>query len=414
MPRIGNGFFIACMVVTLAGCKKQAPVSFSHWVQSDRTLTTQSAASAKFIAAGNEVEARARSQAGVDSKGRPMTPLTERTTFYPKQKADARAVVGPSRAQALAAAQEAFSFGYEPTGLNNPPKYLSGLRLIGFSLVWDIEDAIANQNYDAAISACGSATRLGFALMGGGAYEASLGSSLINQARLKMTPVLGSLSALQLGKLASAIQKASVNRPAMQVSVENERDNMLLSLQQAQDYFADNKLDVLQEKLGSSAKDQIDQLKSLEDDQAKGKEVFDWIGNDINTRTDWYLKKVKIPRKVGLPPKLQERKQYQMLYRYFGTNIENLVPLLQTTYCRTELFVLECYLMQKQRMRKSLPKSLASFSRSAILDPFTGEPFYYKVAGNSYVLYSAGEDGIDNGGVTDSNFRSPDLLLEKK
>ena len=102
-----------------------------------------------------------------------------------------------------------------------------------------------------------------------------------------------------------------------------------------------------------------------------------------------------------------------MLYRYFGSNIENLVPLLQSTYCRTQLFILECYLKQKLKVQKPLPNNLEAFSRSAILDPFTGEPFYYKAGDNSYILYSAGEDGIDNGGATDSSYRYPDMKLEK-
>lgn len=401
------------MVATLAGCRKQAPVSFTHWGPTEHAAGGSSAAFTKLVAAGEEVERRARAAALPDSKGRPTTPVTARTTFFPKQRSEAREVVGQSRSAALAAATDVINFDYTPVGLNPPPAYLGGLRLIGFTLIWDIDEAITNQDYDKAIVGCGSATRLGFALMGGGAFEASLGASLINQARLKMVPYLGSLNALQLGKLGAALQKASLNRPAMQVSVENERDNMLLTLQQAQDMFAENKLDRLLEKLGSSAKDQVDQLQALESDQAKGKELFDWIGNDITTRTEWYLKKVKNPRKVGLPPKLEDKRQYRMLYRYFGSNIENLVPLLQSTYCRTQLFILECYLKQKQKMQRELPTSLRAFSRSAILDPFTGEPFYYKSGDSSYILYSAGEDGIDNGGMTDTSFRYPDMLLEK-
>ena len=195
--------------------------------------------------------------------------------------------------------------------------------------------------------------------------------------------------------------------------MENERENMLLTLQQAQDLFAENKLDQLQLKLGSSSKDVIEQLKSLENDQAKGKELFDWIGNDISTRTEWYLKKVKNPRKLSLPPKLDEKKQYRMLYRYFGSNIQNLVPLLQATYCRTQLFILEVYLSQKQKAQRPLPETLEAFSRSAVLDPFTGDPFYYKVNQNTYIIYSAGENGIDNLGETDSSYRYPDMTLEK-
>ena len=395
------------------GCRKQAPVTFTRWTSTERNVVSENRPFAALIAAGNEVQQRAVAAATPDAKGRPTTPITSRTTFFPKQRAEARAIIGKSAASALKAASEQINFNYTPSGLNGPPPYLSGLRLIGLSYVWDVEEAVSNQDFERAIKACGNATKLGFALMGGGAYEASLGASIINDARLKLLPSFGSLNALQLSKLGSALQKSSTNRPPMQVSVENERENMLLTLQQAQDLFAENKLDQLQLKLGSSSKDVIEQLKSLENDQAKGKELFDWIGNDISTRTEWYLKKVKNPRKLSLPPKLDEKKQYRMLYRYFGSNIQNLVPLLQATYCRTQLFILEVYLSQKQKAQRPLPETLEAFSRSAVLDPFTGDPFYYKVNQNTYIIYSAGENGIDNLGETDSSYRYPDMTLEK-
>lgn len=398
----------------LAGCRKQPPVVFTQWVvpnaESERP---ESAASAKLVAAGNTVDQQAKLSAKPDSKGRLSSPITTRTTFFPKQKSEARRVIGNSRKDALEAAKSMSYFPYVPTGLASPPAYLSGLRLICMSFVWDIEEAIANHDYPKAIIACGSATRLGFALMGGGAYEASLGSSIINQARQKMVPIMPSLSGLQLGQLASAIQKSSANRPPMQISIENERNNMLVCLQQAQDFFENNKLDRLKEKLGSSSKDTIDFLQSLRDEPEKGKELFDWIGNDISARSEWYLKLVKNPRKAGIPPKKDPAKSKLMIYRYFGSSIENLVPMLQSTYCRTELFILECYLKQKLKTQRPLPTSLKPFSRSAVIDPFTAEPFYYKAGASSYLLYSAGEDGIDNGGTTDSSFRYPDLMLEK-
>ena len=415
MPRIGNLLTLALLMLAFSGCRNRAPISYNHWTTTNtRTSGQSNAASEKLIAAGNTVYEMAKATSKPDKNGKLTASITTRTTFFPKQKAESRKIIGGERARALAAAKEITAFNFNPTGLSVPPQYLSGLRLIGLSFIWDIEEAISNHDYDKAIVACGSATQLGYALMGGGAYEASLGSSLINAARLRMVQVLRSLSGLQLSKLGSVLQKASANRPPMQVSIENERDNMLLGLQQAQDFFENNKLDRLRERLGVSAKDTIDMLESLEKDPEKGKALFDYIGNDIQARTEWYLKQVKNPRKAGLPPKKDETKSKLMFYRYFGSSIENLVPMLQSTYCRTQLFVLECYLKQKMKMQKPLPESLSLFSKSAIIDPFTAEPFYYKSSKSSYLLYSAGEDGIDNGGTTDtSSYRYPDLMLEK-
>jgi hypothetical protein len=347
-----------------------------------------------------------------DKKGRLAAPITTRTNFFPKQKLEARKVIGNARSAAISAVQSIKSLNYAPTGIAPPSTYLSGLKLIGQSILWDIEDAINAHNFDAAIVACGSATRLGYALMSGGAFEASLGTSLINQARQKMIPVLGSLSALQLGKLGSAVQKSMANRPSMEIAIGNERDNLLLGLQQVQDMFESKKLDRLQERLGVSSKDTVDQLRNLEKDPEKGKALFDMLGNDIKDRSGWFLRLVKNPGTTELPPKRDESKSKQMFFRYFASNIDVMVPMMQITYCRTQLFILECYLKQKLKQQQPLPTSLKAFSRSATIDPFTGEEFYYHAGPKSYLIYSAGEDAIDNGGNTDTSSRRPDLWLE--
>ena len=414
MPRIGNLLFIALLMLGITGCRKPAEVTFTKWAsQESRVTNPENSDSNRLMAAGNTVEQQAKLTAKPDTKGRLAAPITTRTNFFPKQKMEARKVIGSSRAAALSAAQSIKTINYVPTGLAMPPPYLSGLRLIGASFIWDIEDAIHNHDYDKAIVACGSATKLGNSLMSGGANEASLGASLINQARQKMVPVLGTLSGFQLGKLGSAIQKASSNRPPIYLAIQNEKENMLLSLQQAQDMFESKKLDQLQEQIGLSAKDTVDMLKSLEKEPEKAKALFDSIGNDIVARSEFYLKLVKNPQMSGLPPKKDEKKSKLMLFRYFASNLESLVPMMRSTYCRTQLFILECYLKQKMKFQKPLPSSLSAFSESATIDPFTGEKFYYKASPLSYLLYSAGEDLVDDGGKTDSSFREPDLLLEK-
>jgi hypothetical protein len=414
MPRSGNLLIIALFMLGLTGCRKPADITFTKWATADsRNQNPENVASNKLVTAGNMVDQQAKLSAKPDSKGRLAAPITTRTNFFPKQKTEARKVIGRSKAEALIAAQSVKTINYVPTGLAMPPPYLSGLRLIGTSLIWDIEEAIHDHDYDKAIIACGSATSLGNSLMSGGANEVTLGASIINQARQKMVPVLGSLSGLQLGKLGSAVQKGSANRPPIYLAIQNEKDNMLLGLQQAQDMFESKKLDQLQARIGISAKDSIDMLKSLEEDPEKAKALFDSIGNDIVARSDFYLKLVKNPGMSGLPPKKDEKKSKLMFYRYFASSIESLLPMLQSTYCRTQLFVLECYLKQKMKLQKPLPASLSAFSKSATIDPFTGEQFYYKAGQMSYLLYSAGQDGIDNGGTTDSSFRKPDFLLEK-
>jgi hypothetical protein len=66
--------------------------------------------------------------------------------------------------------------------------------------------------------------------------------------------------------------------------------------------------------------------------------------------------------------------------------------------CARLALALELY----RRQRGSLPDRLedlqADLGSGAILDPFTGKPLIYRVDRNSYVLYSVGPDGRDDGG----------------
>ncbi|HLO97444.1 MAG TPA: hypothetical protein VK171_02515, partial [Fimbriimonas sp.] len=269
------------------------------------------------------------------------------------------------------------------------------------------------RNPELALQACVNATKIGFSLMGGGGYEASLGANLINQARIKTLLVIRYFDSVQLGKLAAGIQKASANRPSSVIAIRNERDNMLATLQEVQQgVTGDDFNDWVASVFGNSADAMRELLTVLRKKPARAKELFDWLGNDIKKRSEWVENRLKNPKKIVPPPPVEKNSSNELLYRYFGSTLENLSPLIRSTYCRTQLFVLDCYLRQRQKARKPLPTSLKEFTQSATIDPFTKEPFFYDGAGTAYKLYSAGEDGIDNGGASDASFRIPDMVLE--
>jgi hypothetical protein len=76
--------------------------------------------------------------------------------------------------------------------------------------------------------------------------------------------------------------------------------------------------------------------------------------------------------------------------------------------------MLECYLRQKVKLKTPLPTSLAVFSPQAVRDPFTGKPFFYQSGEGEFKVYSAGSDGIDDGGESNESFDSPDLVIENR
>lgn len=412
MPRIGITFW-AVALIFLAGCSKDEPVAFTDWTPSP-SGSAESAAMAKLKEAGSMIVAQATAKAGKDSKGRPNTPITSRTNFFPQQRKQAMQIVAPYRQTILNSVSQPLAFSYDPPGLEKPPEYLDGIKMVGLIELWKIEDAISARNPALALPACINATKIGYALMGGGGYEAALGANLINQARTKTLEVIRFFDAIQLGKLAVGIQKASANRPSSIIAVRHERDNMLLTLSGLQKGVSGAGFDGwVKGTFGDSSDALRELLGVLRKKPERAKELFDWLGGDIKKRSAWFESKLKNPKLADAPPKIEKNSSHQLLYLYFGSNLDSLVPLIQSTYCRTQLFVLDCYLRQRQKARKPLPKSLSEFSKAATIDPFTKEPFFYDGGGTTYKLYSAGEDGVDNGGASDASYRAPDMLLEE-
>ncbi len=409
MPRIG--VLVFGLFLCLVGCGRKEAVKFSFWA-SEPSARPLSGSYARMVQIGEAVEQQARAKAFY--KGKPTPPITTRTAFFDKEKKQANAIIGGQKSALIGILGSKIEFHYQPVGLAEPPVYLRGIRLIGESMLWDMEAALAAQKPDGAIVRCGQLTRLGSQLLGGGAYEATLGISLIDRARAILAPELGQLGAGQLGVLAKHISGSISARPPLTVCLANETENMLLALQQAQDIAQSGDFKKLEEKLGKSTHDEVSLLESVSRDPAKVSSVFDWIGDDIKARGKWHVEQMQKPDADNPPPELQNRKNWRVLYRYFASNLDSLSPYVKKCAARTQLFMLECYLRQKVKLKAPLPKSLDAFSVAATRDPFTGKPFYYKSGAFEFKVYSAGSDGIDDGGQSNTSFDSPDLVLEHK
>jgi hypothetical protein len=189
---------------------------------------------------------------------------------------------------------------------------------------------------------------------------------------------------------------------------------MLLALQQAQDIAVTKDYKKLEERLGKSTHDEVSLLESVSRDSAKVASVFDWIGEDIRTRSKWHVEQMRKPNPDVAPPELKSRKNWRVMYRYFASNLDSLSPYVKKCAARTQLFMLECYLRQKVKLKTPMPTSLSAFSPQAVRDPFTGKPFFYKTGAGEFKVYSAGSDGIDDGGESNESFDSPDLVLETR
>jgi len=72
--------------------------------------------------------------------------------------------------------------------------------------------------------------------------------------------------------------------------------------------------------------------------------------------------------------------------------------------------VLTANIMAYRQQHGSYPDSLDAFGdREFVVDPFTDQRFVYRRDGDSFVLYSLSENGVDDGGVHDGRVRENDL-----
>ncbi|MBI1370571.1 MAG: hypothetical protein GC162_18190 [Planctomycetes bacterium] len=63
------------------------------------------------------------------------------------------------------------------------------------------------------------------------------------------------------------------------------------------------------------------------------------------------------------------------------------------------VIAIERYRLCHGKLPMVLDELTPEFLPQALMDPFTGKPLIYKTTANGYVVYSVGEDGVDNGGV---------------
>ncbi|HYW79334.1 MAG TPA: hypothetical protein VE890_07130, partial [Thermoguttaceae bacterium] len=78
---------------------------------------------------------------------------------------------------------------------------------------------------------------------------------------------------------------------------------------------------------------------------------------------------------------------------------------------------IRCYRLETGELPDTLADLMPDYLSEVPEDPFSSSPLIYRRAGDEYVLYSVGKDGIDDGGPpTDSGDESrsdKDFFLRK-
>lgn len=402
-----HGWFrLTLLGIAVAGCSQPSTPAYTNWAPPSKAFAPSESSSNAFD--GYVIAARKAEDA--------TAAINNRVFFTAGQQARVIKACAPALALVRRSAAKGCDFQFasqKPFEL--APNHI-GWRMIRNSLAWQIKNTVAKGDYDTAVSLTVLATKVGLDLSGGSAKDADLGLQMVDDARRELVPHLPDLSANQLSTLTAGLKKALSAQPDFSQIVDNERSNMMQAVQFVQDCYRADDYSPLKTKIGNEVRDAIDYLKQVKrDDIQKRPAYFEGFAAEAAAVCESTRKLAALPvmkREAEPGPKLAtERPWRRFATQFFGA----LTPVMRkwdATLARTRLLILTSEIYRQIKVAKQAPKTLGGFSRELTIDPYTGQPFKYRANGAEFYLYSTGANFLDDQGVTDSTFATPDLTLE--
>lgn len=414
MAKDGRGLFPLLVSFALAGlisgCGPSSPPMMPTWTAREQSYTPETPSTNAYdyyaIAAKDAEEAAGEA-------------LLNRVYFDEKHRKELLEKIGKPVDDVVAATSKKCQFRYTSPPLFEAAPYQRGWLAIGRALKWKIEYACATGAYDQAITYSIAATKFGFDITGGGATDASLGFEIADDARRAIAPHLGKFGAGQLAVLADGLENALKNKPSLETTIENEHTRMLEGVQFVQDAYAKDNFDLLMDTMKESVRDGVQYLRDLKSQDAKKRPAyFEGFAREADEQTRYLKTIAQMPARTRATepgPKLADVRPWKSFAKQLFSSVEPLLKISDDALARTRLEVLTCQILRQIKASGSAPKNLKDFPADLTMDPYTGQPFAYRVSGAIFDIYSVGEDGIDNLGDTDEGetYSSPDLKLER-
>lgn len=441
---IGVAVLGALLVV---GCRSQPEVSYTTWSEkttpyvpssrSDNAFDSYVLASQELDRAIEKFRSYKRDKAIENARkrekksGKPLpekevalthqlpTPINDVVSFTPDGAADAMKVAQPAYRMVIDAYNKPCDFRFVPRNVLEVAPNAKNWRLIGRCFVWEMQNAIRDNDFGGAIRAAVEGTKFGFDLTEGGALEASLGFAIIGEIRRTLAPHLQKLSDQQCSNLSIGMRNLLDKKAPLKVAIENEKKSMLRNVQLLQDTFRSNDFRTISEAIGPSIKDAVTYLREdlARKDGEKKKAFFEGMAAEANERTEEFLRNSEVHTAKRTWKDYRKEKSprpWRRFAHHFFTAIRPLIELNDEAVARTRLLVLEAELLRVIKSTGSAPKNLDAFDKAIASDPYNGVRFQYRPMGANFRLYSAGPNGVDDGGATDDAFTYPDLTLEHK
>lgn len=397
---------IAAAYFGFVGCHRGEPLEYKTWSKAPSPYqaagTESGNAFDRYVSAATEVISNPKSDK-----------FLSRTTFFPKQRSEVMQLVDSSLREVSQATALSCEFHYVPTGIGAQNRICSAWRLIGRGMTWTIDEAVKAKNPDRAITFYLATLRFGFDLTQGGAVEASIGLTLIDEARKSLLPALKTLTVSQLQRVVDGTGFALKRKSSLESMVKNEAINAKLALQQLQDALRKDDLKSIQNSLGESFEEEIKQLERMKSNPSEALAFFSKLNEDIENLEEAGTENALLAASKRTPHELKTAKKFKMISQTILDGIAPMLELNDATLARTRIFALTAEVYRIARINGRFPKELPKLPKEFILDPYSGYPLAYRIGNQKFLVYSVGADGKDDGGDTDPTSTTPDLTLEE-
>jgi hypothetical protein len=398
-----NGWLALMILVAGTGCKPSESVSYQTWFKPAGEIMISDDASM-----GYEGMVRAGRMAVLDDGLG-----AKRVHFDGKMRAASIAATSKSIDLLSRSLGSPIQFEYRALGTDEIAPELAGWRLQARVIVWRLSDACETLSIGDIEKHLNLGTKFAFALMQGSAVEADLGLTLLDDLRNALVPHFGKLTPGMLASIATITERNLPAGPWLESVLENERQNMLASVQMIQDAYRKDELDGLDKRYGSTVRDAVQHMHHLKaesgSDQTK---YFQGLGAEVDAELGAIRTWISLPKAEREEIKHPDPRPWRRLARHTLQTLRPLVDKADATLCKTRLFVLTCRIKAQVRSQQLAPPTLTGFPEHLITDPYSGHPFGYDADGPSFKLYSVGLDLRDSGGESDETGTTPDMVLE--
>jgi hypothetical protein len=405
MPIASAGIALGAMA--LMGCRQEVVYPWPDWVpQTTAEQADQEPEAEPQANAYHDYEQAARIVA------RRVPDHLARVYFTSGMKRIVRSEIEPARELVY----QAFSkpLDPEPSKLNaaRASEREAAWRLIGQSMVWDLEDALVRQNWVAATEVFGDIHRFAEQISGVSPTAATIGFAVCGDARELISGNLVEFSPGRLQTLAQILQE-SIDQPKVQAVAASERVAMLTAVQQVQDSLRDSQTARLEETLGRGVANAVEDLANL-----KGAErmvYFQEMAAAAEAEADWLQQESQKPlaERSAAPDWPESGKEWVPIAEHYFLSGRAYLAQHDLHMARSRLLALHCLIKASIARRQVAPVALDSFGPSLTRDPYTGEPFVFDSDGRDYILYSPGPDLTDNGGESGDEGLTPDLTIAR-